>query len=536
MRLTHRIALLGLLTLPAFALADATLSEHEQNQQMKEQMRNDAARLDEHYKPNTPSSPSRPATPDWKALEEADAAANNAEWRARQEYYDERVRQIHWQAEQQRLADERRKVREAAEAAERARQQVEGQQRYELDLARARQGDVQSALRAAEWMAYFPEERDPLLMLAGDYGRREAWITGALLSRRRSADFLSRLRLDRRDHGLAYAESAVIALDHDKRLPAAALDLRDRIVILTADPPYEPWFIEKPLWMATLYAAFIAEPSPVGIAAAVNYQRAAMEDRENTGVGALLYAASRSRGSRLAKEPALTPALEIELWRKACSGTKGAIAQLACVKAAFLAGETGPTLRLSLAKAAKLAAKDQASDWLERFSRERYSSQRRGVLIQDYVDATPLELLRLESLARIAIAAARNPALPAETRALAASLAAESWSAVAWQRRGLGDEDEAFHLASFLRARVQLLQALETGELDAMKWEKDAAKKLLVSQLLVLRADLWGSDPRWTDQWLRVRAADYMTREKLELHESKLGARLLREAAGTSGR
>ena len=45
---------------------------------MKEEMRNDAARLDEHYKPNTPSSPSRPATPDWKALEEADAAA--ARW------------------------------------------------------------------------------------------------------------------------------------------------------------------------------------------------------------------------------------------------------------------------------------------------------------------------------------------------------------------------------------------------------------------------------------------------------------------------
>lgn len=536
MRLTHRIALLGLLTLPAFALADATLSEHEQNQQMKEQMRNDAARLDEHYKPNTPSRPSRPATPDWKALEEADAAANNAEWRARQEYYDERVRQIHWQAEQQRLADERRKVREAAEAAERARQQVEGQQRYEEDKARAWRGDVNSALRAAEWMAFFPEERDPLLMLAGDYGRREAWIAGALLSRRRSADFLSRIRTNRRDHGLAYAESAVNALDHDNRLPAAALDLRDRIVILTADPPYEPWFIEQPLLLATLYAAFIAEPSPVGIAAAVNYQRAATEDRGNTGVGALLYAASRSRGSRLAKEPALTPALEIELWRKACSGTKGEIAQLACVKAAFLAGETGPALRTSLAQAAKLGGDDQASDLLTAFSRGLEPGRRKGAPTRDREEVEPLEILRLESLARIAIAAARNPALPAETRAYGASLAAESWGAVAWQRGIIGAEDAAFRKASAVRARIQLLQALESGELDALEWEEDAVMNLLRRRLIAEEADYWGNDPGRIDEWFRVRALEYMSREKMEPYHTKIGSLILKQDAGTSGR
>lgn len=536
MRLTHRIALLGLLTLPAFALADATLSEHEQNQKMKEQMRNDAARLDEHYKPNAPSSSGRPATPDWKALEEADAAANNAEWRARQEHYAEQIRRIQWQAEQERLADERRKVREAAEAAERARQQAEGQRAYEIYRAAALEGSGRAALRAAQWMMRFPEERDPMLMIAGAKGRREAWIAGALLSRRRSADFLSRLRLDRRDHDLAYAETAVIALDHDKRLAAVALDLPDHISLVDRDEPYLQWFDARPLWMATLYAAFIAEPAPVGIAAAVNYQRAVAEDRENTGVGALLHAASRSRGSRLAKEPALTPALEIELWRKACSGTKGEIAQLACVKAAFLAGETGPALRTSLAQAAKLGGDDQASDLLTAFSRGLEPGRRKGAPTRDREEVEPLEILRLESLARIAIAAARNPDLPAETRAYGVALAAESWGAVAWQRGIIGAEDAAFRKASAVRARIQLLQALESGELDALEWEEDAVMNLLRRRLIAEEADYWGDDPGRIDEWFRVRALEYMRREKMEPYHTKIGSLILKQEASASGR
>ena len=35
---------------------------------------------------------------------EADAAANNAEWRARQEHYAEQIRRIQWQAEQERAS------------------------------------------------------------------------------------------------------------------------------------------------------------------------------------------------------------------------------------------------------------------------------------------------------------------------------------------------------------------------------------------------------------------------------------------------
>lgn len=503
-RAAHFFGFLAVLTVPVLSSAQVDMSQHEKYQREREKARNESARQDSYSRPNDSGTSNRYSTPNWKQLEAEDAAANAAEWKARDDYYKEQQSQI--QREYQKIQKEIEASRREKE--QREKQLAEGWREFRINEAKARAGDVNAALAAAAWYVYMPNERDPFLLLAGDLGRRDAWIKGAILSRDQRGAFLRRMRQNPKPYEFAYAESALLALDQDSRLPGNDINLKDLIAI-------SQFANTSPLEEAAIYAAFIAEPAPAKSNAALSwYREAAAQAPDGEQIPHFLLASAASRGGKRKAEKQLTAPEEISLWQRACrmpeSNLPFGVPHLACIKAALLSGKTGQELQQALSAILPDSP---------RFDNSPFKIVRALATIPPTQNPSPkfdwvalhandfdLEILQVEALAQIGISSARNPALPEETRRFSRRMAAMAWIGLAMPDEHKGSSTPRGR--AWFRARVALTQAIETGEFSDLNFSKWDTEILKIDNLMALPLDYQSFYKSGSNAWLAQRLRD----------------------------